>query len=309
MRSAIDAVSEGFIALSSDKVDQPERLALADGSLLAMAARVSGRGAVAKVVSVTEANRRLGLPTVQALVIWFEESTGEPIAIIDGAAVTALRTGAASGVATDLMAPAGSSTLAMIGVGDQALDQINAVVEVRPIREIRVASRSVATARNFIAAVGESYPDVTFHVTAGVAEAVHGADVICTATTSLEPLLHLEDIPAHCHINAVGAYRPDMCEVSGGVLGAARTIAVDQIAAALTEAGDVIQGVRSGVIDVGDLVDLGTLLKSGFQRDGITVFKSVGVAVQDWAVAAIAVARAQAIHGRDQLSAGSGTAG
>jgi ornithine cyclodeaminase len=309
MRSAIDAVREGFVALSADKVDQPERLALADGSLLAMAARVDGRGAVAKVVSVTETNRRVGLPTVQALVIWFEESTGEPIAIIDGAAVTALRTGAASGVATDLMAPVASSTLAMIGVGDQAPDQINAVVEVRPIREIRVASRSVANARNFIAAVGESYPDVTFHVTASPAEAVHGADVICTATTSLEPLLHLADIPARCHINAVGAYRPDMCEVSGGVLAAAHTIAVDQIAAALTEAGDIIQGVRSGAIDVADLVDLGTLLESGFQRDGITVFKSVGVAVQDWAVAAIAVARAQGIHGRDQTSAASGTAG
>lgn len=293
MGSAIDAVREGFVALSSNKVDQPERLALADGSLLAMAARVDGRGAVAKVVSVTEANRRAGLPTVQALVIWFAESTGEPIAIIDGAAVTALRTGAASGVATDLMAPSGSTTLAMIGVGDQALDQIRAVVEVRPIRDIRVASRSVVTARSFVSAVRGSCPGVTFHVTASPSEAVQGADVICTATTSLEPLIHLKDIPARCHINAVGAYRPDMCEVSEGVLARARTIAVDHIAAAMTEAGDIIQAVHSGAIAAADLVAIGTLLESGLDREGITVFKSVGVAVQDWAIAAMAVERAQ----------------
>ena len=294
MADAINAVRDAFIALAQGKVDQPKRLSMADGSLLAMIARVEGGGAVAKLVSVREGNRDLGLPTLQVLVIWFSSVTGEPMAIIDGAELTALRTGAASGLATDLFANPDASVLTMIGAGALAADQIRAILTVRPVVDVRVVSRHDKSSAAFVESIRPEFPNVRFKACREPAEALQGAQILCTATTATSPVFDESDLPRGCHINAVGAFRPTMCEIPPGVLARASVIAVDHIPAALAEAGDLIQAINGGYIAPSDLVEIGSLLQSSMAREvgSVTVFKSVGVAVQDWAIAAIAVDRA-----------------
>lgn len=293
MADAISAVRDAFIMLANGQVDQPGRMTLSDGSVLAMLARVGHRGAVAKLISVQESNRLRGLPTIHSVVLWFAADTGEPVAMIDGAALTSLRTGAASGVATDLLADPRASVLAMVGAGVQALEQVRAILTVRRIREVRVTSRTPESSNRFIDLVAPMYSGVRFTVQTTVADAVRGAQIVCTATTAAEALLHAADVADGCHINAIGAHRPDMCEISPELLARAATVSVDQVKAALAEAGDVIQAIDAGAIAATDLVELGTLLQARLARDPIdvTVFKSVGIAVQDWAVAALAVER------------------
>ncbi len=310
VRAAIDAVREGFIAGSSGDIEQPARLALEDGRALAMlAADRRGVGTVLKAVTVRHGNAERGLPVVQAVVVWFDGETGTPEAIIDGTTLTALRTGAASGVATDLLASPDARVLAMIGAGGQAPDQIRAVCAVRPIREVRVASRNRAHATALAGRLAGELERVRVIATS-VAGAIRGADVVCTATTATEPLFAARDLAPAVHVNAVGAYTEAMCELPAELLAEASVIAVDRVDAALVEAGDLIRAIRRGLLRPDRLVEIGTLLaRPTAPPGGRTVFKSVGVAAQDWALARIAVERARALEagGRsgeqgDQLS-------
>ncbi len=294
MRAAIDAVRDGFIAGSAGGIEQPTRLALEGGRALAMlAADRQGIGTVLKVVTVRGGNPGRGLPAVQAVVIWFDGETGTPEAIIDGGTLTALRTGAASGVATDLLASPAAGVLAMIGAGGQAADQVRAVCAVRPIREVRIASRDPMHAAALAARLaGELEP---VRVVAGnVPGALAGADVVCTATTATRPLFAALDLAPVVHVNAVGAYTEGMCELPAELLAGASVVAVDLIDAALAEAGDLIQAIRVGLLQRERLVEIGTLLaRPAAPPGGRTVFKSVGVAAQDWALARLAVDRAR----------------
>ncbi len=295
MRAAIDAVRDGFIAASAGGIEQPTRLALEGGRALAMlAADRQGIGTVLKAVTVRGGNPGRGLPAVQAVVIWFDGETGTPEAIIDGGTLTALRTGAASGVATDLLASPDSGVLAMIGAGGQAADQVRAVCAVRPIREVRIASRDPVHAAALAARLaGELEP---VRVVAGnVPGALAGADVVCTATTATRPLFAARDLAAVVHVNAVGAYTEAMCELPAELLAGASVVAVDLLDAALAEAGDLIQAIRAGTLQRERLAEIGTLLvRPAAPPGGRTVFKSVGVAAQDWALARLAVDRARA---------------
>lgn len=292
---AVAAVRDAFCLVSSGRFVAPQRVVVGGGSELLMAGRPvdDPDGFVTKVLTVRPDNPRRGLPLLHAVVLWFDGPTGEPLALIDGEAVTAMRTGAASGAATDLLADPDASTLALIGSGAQARDQVEAVLAVRPIRQLRIFSRNEATAGTVGDALAGAHPDVEVKVVPSSSEAVRGADVVCCATTSRSPVLDVRDIGPHAHINAIGAYRPDMCEIPPELLATA-LVAVDQRDAALASAGDVIEAIEGGLLDAGRLVELGDLLASGDrpERDGPTVFKSVGVSAQDWALARAAVARA-----------------
>ena len=294
MRAAIDAVRDGFIAGSAGGIEQPTRLALEGGRALAMlAADRQGIGTVLKVVTVRGGNPGRGLPAVQAVVIWFDGETGTPEAIIDGGTLTALRTGAASGVATDLLASPAAGVLAMIGAGGQAADQVRAVCAVRPIREVRIASRDPMHAAALAARLAGELEPVRV-VARNVPGALAGADVVCTATTATRPLFAALDLAPVVHVNAVGAYTEGMCELPAELLAGASVVAVDLIDAALAEAGDLIQAIRVGLLQRERLVEIGTLLaRPAAPPGGRTVFKSVGVAAQDWALARLAVDRAR----------------
>lgn len=306
MPEAIETAREAFTAVSRGQVAQPPRMSVADGETLIMAAQGAGSDPVVKVISVRPANLARGLPLLHAIVLVLDEKTGRPKAVIEGASITELRTGAASGLATDLLAAPGACRLAMIGAGAQAASQVQAVCAARPITQLRVASRTPESARRLIARLAPQLPGVHCAAAASVAEAVAGADVICTATTATAPLFELADLPATVHINAVGAHRATMCELPPEVLRAASVLAVDQVDAALEEAGDLIQALAAGAITRADLTELGALLAAGPppRGQGVSVFKSVGVGAQDWALVRALLARGAAGGGLRSLALG-----
>jgi ornithine cyclodeaminase len=295
MADAVDVVREAFIGVSSGQFWQPLRLGHESRTLVMAAADADGVGTAVKVVSIRPENPARGLPTIQASVVWHDGETGTPAAVLDGDAVTALRTGAASGVATAELAESDAATLAVIGAGLQAPDQVQAVRAVRPIETVRVASRTQASAERLAARLSAA-GDVAVEVCASPAEAVAGADVVCCATTADEPLFPASALQARVHVNAVGSFRPEMCELGSDVLALASLVAVDQREAAEEEAGELIRAFREGTLSPGALVEIGDILQRGDRtlRNGITVFKSVGLAVQDWAIARLAVTRATA---------------
>jgi len=287
MPDAIEAMREAFIALSAGRATVPMRGALpsADGILLTMPSQLDD-GWVVKIVGVNPGNAALGLPTVHAMLLVMDAATGVPQALMDGHALTAIRTGAASGLATDLLARPDAVTLGVIGAGVQARTQIEAVCAVRPIREIRVYSRSGAQA--LADEIKDSY-GARIVVASSAAEALAGADVIVAATTSQTPVIHAADVQAGAHINGVGSFRPTMQEVAADMVVKARVF-VDQRAAAWAEAGDLIIPRDQGLIAedhiVGEIGEVAAGQIAGrTSPDEITFFKSVGNAAQDNVVA------------------------
>jgi ornithine cyclodeaminase len=235
------------------------------------------------------------MPLINAVVLWFDHASGRPVAVIEGSELTALRTGAASGVATDLLAAPGASVLAMIGSGAQAADQVFAVCSVRRIKTVRIFSRNAATAADLAKRLGGALPEVEFRVPTDIHSATAGADVICTATTATSPLIHGGDLSERTHINAIGAYRPDMCEISPEVIAEATIVAIDHSPSARAEAGDLLQAAAAGRFALRDAIELGKLMSLPRRAyTGWTVFKSVGISAQDWAVAKLAVDRSDA---------------
>lgn len=304
MATAIESVRSGFVALSTGGAEVPVRQQLdgGDAALLSMPGWLgTPRSLGAKLVSVAPGNRDRGLPAIHALVILLDPVTGEPKAVLDGEWLTALRTGAATGVAVDLLAPLDAQVLGVVGAGPQARTQIEAVAAVRPLREIRIHSRSGTSAHALAEALeGEGMRGV--RAVGTVAEATRGAPVVVTATDSLEPVLDPRALEPDLLVCAVGGYRRDMQEVPTSVVARARVV-VDQVEAALREAGDVWIPVQAGALDPEELVELGALLHATTTGDppptlpwpGVTLFKSVGNAVQDLAVASRALERAEAL--------------
>lgn len=295
MQDAVGAVRDAFVSVAEGTVDQPQRLVSADGLALSMMARDRATlDTTVKTVSIVPGNRAVGLPTIQAVVLLFDGVTGSPVLLADGAAVTALRTGAASGVATDLLAREDARVLAIVGAGAQARDQVDAVCAVRPIEEIRVVSRGGTSAAALAEALRSDGVAPAVIAVADVRGALDGADVVCCATPATEPLFALADLGPDVHVNAIGAYTPAMCELGADVVGAASVVAVDEVHAALEEAGDLLRAIDAGTLATADLREIGRIARDGLPapRIGLTVFKSVGVAVQDLAIARLARERA-----------------
>lgn len=241
------------------------------GPSLVMPGRLDQHMAV-KVVSIVPGN-----PV--GLVVVFDED-GSPLGLVDGPTLTAIRTGAVSGLATKLLAPPGASTMAMLGSGAMAADQIEAVRTVRSIDEVLVWSRTSSNAEALADRVGGS-------AVADADEAVAACQIISCATPATEPLFADDSVQSGTHINAVGAFTPEMAEVNPGTLERAYVV-VDDVAAAAEEAGDLIQAGREPNTTLRDLLTGSAPLVG----EDVTVFKSVGVAAQDVAAAAKALSNA-----------------
>ncbi len=298
MGELLDGVEAAFRDVASGRDRSPLRahVDLPSGDLLLMAGvRQDGVGSTVKLVTITPGNAERGLPTIHASVTWIDAATGAPLAVLDGATITAMRTGAASGVATRLLARPDASVLGLLGAGAQAAWQAHAVLGTRPIEEIRVFARDETRRRAFAAALDADIGGaVTVRVMPDAEAAVRGTDIVCCATTSSTPVLDASWVGAGCHINGIGAYRPDMVELPSALFRRATRVAVDARAAALAEAGDVLAAVGDGAVAEADLVEIGSVPRSwAATRDpeAITVFKSVGLAIQDLAAAEIAVRR------------------
>lgn len=308
MDAAMDAVAGAFAAFSSGQADMPPRARVAipgeDGVALFMPAYLGGSDHALGVKALTVYPRneeRHGLPAIAAVALLFDAETGQPAALLDGGYLTALRTGAASGVATRLMARADARVLTLFGAGAQAFCQVWAVCVARAIERVWIVNRTRERAERLAAelrAFGPPVP-VDARVATTPREALAESDVICCATASPAPVFDDLDIRSGTHINGIGSYRPDMREVPGETVSRARTV-VDARAAAWAEAGDLIGARDEGRITQGHVVaELGEVVlgRVAGRRgpDDVTYFKSVGIAAQDVAAAHAAYTRARTL--------------
>jgi ornithine cyclodeaminase len=296
MKDVIEVVWQAARERAAGVVVAAPRVALPGGTLL-MAAESQERGGVAaKLVSVAAGNRAAGLSTIQGLASWLDYTTRRPLLVADAPAVTALRTGALSAVATQALAPPEASVLAMVGTGGQALSLIEACAAVRPIEQVLLASLHRASAEDLRSKLRAFRPELDVRVCDSVKEAVKDASIVCLATTSVTALVEDSDVRSDVHINAVGAYRPDMRELGVSVLAAATVVCSDDPHGALREAGDLMAAVACGKPTAGSVLDLGALdgQYDRAHRRGITIFKSVGTATADLALLDLLWQRARA---------------
>ncbi len=287
----IALMREAFGALSAGQAVVPVRHALpladADARLLVMpSTRAGGPVACVKVVGVVPGNAARGLPAIQGVLMAFDALTGAPLALLDAERVTALRTGAASALATQVMgAAAAARTLALFGCGVQAAAQLEALASVAPLARVHVFARDAARVRTFCddwAARLRASREREVDVRPGERARLHEAEVVCTATPSTTPLFDADDLHPQAHVNAVGSFTPAMCELPPPLMATADVV-VDQRAACLAEAGEFARARAAGAWDDARQVDeLGERLAAAPRpRTGRSVFKSVGNSVQD----------------------------
>ncbi len=293
MKEAMVAVSAGTLSMPArlimPLVDKSAYLGVMPGSL--MKPRVYG----AKIVSLHPANASIGLPIIQGFVALFDHATGTPVALVDGAEITALRTGAASGLATDRLARPEASTLGLFGSGVQAGSHLEAICTVRKIEEVRVWSRSWESACNF----------VERHVAGSRARLVPvrdpgsaaSCDVVCATTAAAKPILRGEWVRPGAHVNLVGAHTATTREADTALIKRAR-VYVDSLQAALIEAGDILIPISEGVLKSSDVVgEIGSVLLGELvgriNDEEVTVYKSVGLVAQDLAAASVVYSRVQ----------------
>ncbi len=253
-----------------------------------------------KLVSLFPGNAGSELSSHMGLMVLYEAERGQPLAIMDGGLVTAIRTAAASASATRALAREDATTLAIIGAGEQAEAHLSAIPCVRNIRTVHIWARDAGKAQ---ALAEHSTLDAQFQICASVAEAVSGADVVCTVTSATEPLLFGRDVDEGTHVNLVGSSFPDRAEADSDLVARARYF-VDYKPSTLAQAGEYLTAVAAGRIDESHiLAEIGEVTAGrspGRKSTGeITVYKSLGVASQD--LAAARYVYEQAVHaGRTQ---------
>lgn len=294
MSACINVMAEALQALSSGQTYQPLRTVVrppeATGLMALMPAHRSGDRPLygLKAVCVFPGNPALGKDAHQGGVLLFSGTTGEPLALVDASAITAIRTAAVSGVATRLLARLDASDLALIGAGVQARAHLAAMACVRPLRRVRVASRSVERAEAF-AEQSRSHYAFPIEPVATVEAAVRDADLVVTATTAREPIIERTWLAPGVHINAVGSSLPTTRELDTATVAAA-SLFVDRRESTLNESGDYLFAQRDGAVSPEHIrAEIGELLlgaKPGRTNpDEITLFKSLGLAVEDLAAA------------------------
>jgi ornithine cyclodeaminase/alanine dehydrogenase-like protein (mu-crystallin family) len=287
MNAAIDALESGF--RSQDPSAQPLRshLATPAGSLLLMPAFGDG-GVGVKLVTLTPDNPGRRLPFIGAVYVLFDAVTQTPEAILDGAALTAIRTAAVSGLATRHLANPDAERLVIFGAGVQARSHLEAMMAVRPIQHVIVVSRTLQRARTLVDEATDRGVDAGVGDVGDVAE----ADVVCTCTTSDEPLFEGGGLAAGAHVNAVGSYQPSSRELDTAALLRARVV-VETRVAALAEAGELAIPIGQGTFGPEHVMaDLAEVVHGAVVRttpSDVTIFKSVGLAFEDLIVARAAV--------------------
>lgn len=287
VEAAIDALEAAFGTEQLPAAPLRTHMETTAGELLLMPAH-GERGVGVKLVTVTLSNPRAGLPLIHGLYVLFAAGTQEALAVIDGAALTALRTAAVSGLATRYLALPSAHRLVLFGAGVQATAHLEAMAAVRPIDEVRVVSRTGSRAQRLVRRAG----DLGIRAEVGSPDTVAHADVVCTCTTSPAPVFDGSLLLDGAHVNAVGGYTPETRELDDAVVRRGRLV-VETRQAALAEAGDLLIPIAAGIIEERDIVaDLAEVVRGAPVRRGpedVTVFKSVGVAFEDLIVARAAV--------------------
>ena len=301
--AVIEAVASAFREAAAGRAPALPRAALpmaGGGFFIGMISALPRRRALgAKLVTVVEANRKRGLPTLHASYVLSDPETGAPLAFMEAGFLTAIRTGAASAVAAKCLARPDSRRLACFGAGVQAEFQLRCLKAILPVESVAVVGRDPARARAFAARMRGTL-GVPVEVTRDRRAAVREADVVTCATTSSRPVFAGRDLRPGAHVDAVGSFRPDTREVDTETVKRARVI-VDTYHGAWTEAGDLLIPLEAGAITRrhvrAELAEVVARRKPGRTRpDEITLFKSVGWAPEDAATARLAYDRAMA-HG------------
>ena len=299
---AIDAVRAAHAELAAGQASQPAPVALGSSvssSVMLPMVASSGRLNLSVVKALTDApdNRGRGLPTQRSVLLVLDSTTGECLAIIDGAVLTRARTAAATAVATDALANPEATTLGLVGAGRLAIEHVAAIRAVRPISRVNVWSRSVDTLAAFRTAVGA---DLDVAVASSPREVIASSDIVCTLTPSRTPIVSGAWFHPGLHLNAVGAPpRADHREVDSAGMAAAKVF-VDSTATQLAKSGDALLSIADGTTTESHFYrELGDVLvgqdPGRTHRDDITLFNSVGLALQDLAYAALCLEKADKV--------------
>jgi alanine dehydrogenase len=302
MDDAIAAMTNAHAALAKGEVVMPVRLTLRyddrPSELEAMPAHIGSMPALGmKVIDYVGTNTARGIPAIHALIVLLDPDDGKPLAIMDGSYVTAVRTAAASAVATRHLARDDAGTLAIVGTGVQANSHLGAMLAVRPFNRVCIAGRTAAKAEAFAGQWRLRRPELQIDACGGVEEAVCGADVVVTTTTSPTPILEWPWLAPGTHVNAIGSHSPDTRELTTEVVQRARVF-VDSREAMLKECGDFLIPIAEGSLtpavandEIGEVV---AGLKPGRRSaDEVTLYKSGGIALQDVATGKIVYDRAR----------------
>lgn len=280
IEALIEAMRQAMIDFSAGKVQQPVRRMLAQHGGFFGIMPASGEAMGIKLVTYYPDNAERGLPSHMAIVALFRPETGEPLAVMDGTYITEVRTAAVSAVATDLLAPADAKVLAILGTGVQGRAHVEVLPYVREFQEIRVWNRTQAHAERFAEEHGAEAMSAE--------QAVRGADVVVTATSAREPILEGAWLKPGAHVNAVGSPRPDWRELDDTAM--RNVVVVDSYEGARTESGDVILSGCEPYAELGEVL-AGTKPE---RAEETTVFKSLGMAIEDVATARLVYEAARA---------------
>jgi len=305
MADAIGLVERGFVEFGAGGVDMPQRAVIFvpehDGVAGFMPALVREMGALAiKTVTAFKGNPKKGLPTIFGTVTLLDMDTGIPLSIMDGGYLTAVRTGAASGVATKYLAKKDARVATIFGAGVQGRTQLEAICTVRDIEEVRVVDKDPQAAERFVKEMSGHGPmPVTVRVVASPKDALAGADVVATATTSPSPIFDGDDLSPGVHINGVGSHAPKARELDTRTVVRSK-IVCDSVAACLVEAGDLLIPIEEGALNKSDIHGglaevISGQLPGRQSNEEITLFKSVGLAFQDAATALETYKKAKAM--------------
>lgn len=299
MEAAIGVVQQAMISVSAGETKLPLRNVLPvddKNNKLGIMPGVMASPACygVKLISLYPENPKIGKSSHQGAMVLFDLEDGAPIAFMDASLLTAVRTAAASAVATRLLAPGDAKILTLIGCGEQAEHHLEAMLVVRPIEEVRIVGRDLEKAAAFAHEIGEKFPDLV--VTSGIdaKQMIIGSDIICTVTSAAKPVLFADWVIGPVHINCVGASVATVQEIDAALISKSSVI-VDYLPSTLAQAADVIEALEAGLINKEeDLVEIGDLLgKSDRPKvKDITLYRSLGVAAQDIATAHYLLAQA-----------------
>jgi ornithine cyclodeaminase/alanine dehydrogenase-like protein (mu-crystallin family) len=276
MADLIPAMEKALIDFSTGKVTQPVRSVIKvdpPGGFLGLMPALTPDELGLKAVTFYPSNAERGIPTHMATIFLVDPETGGPLAIMDGTLITEMRTAAVSAVATKLLAASDAKILAILGSGVQAHSHVDALRLVRRFEEIRIWSPTREHAERFAEEVGGT--------AVSAEEAVRGADVVVTATSSKTPVLKGSWLKPGCHVNAIGACRPDWRELDDEAM--ANVVLVDSRKGAMKESGDVILSGAKIYAELGEAL----AGKVSSRANETTIFKSLGMAVEDIAAAAL----------------------